>query len=224
MSKRSLDINSVLFHGLEPVEAEQRTEKALEKLESVLQTGAILSRGEQLKRFNIETHKFLEKYTKEDFWGNRNGNDYISICKKQSRVKSECESGGFFFYVAGDGGISIALSQDVLTLVDSNRRLLMDGELQVKDSIPLEYMVGIVFGGRSLKEVNDYVSAGEKGDITQEDIKEHFPQDLVEKQDAIVGSIRDLLFKYGYDDIPIYSSRDGFEIENVQDVIDEMGL
>ena len=81
-----------------------------------------------------------------------------------------------------------------------------------------------MFGGRSLKEINDYVSAGEKGDITQEDIKEHFSQDLVEKQDEIVGSIRDLLFKYGYENIPIYSSRDGFEIENVQDVIDEMGL
>ena len=37
-------------------------------------------------------------------------------------------------------------------------------------------------------------------------------------------SIGELLCKYGYDDIPIISSRDGFEIENVQEVIDEMGL
>ncbi len=224
MGERSLDLNSVLFHGLEPVEAEQRTEKALEKLESVLQIGAILSRNEQLKRFDMETHKFLDKYTKENFWRNWNGKDHVSICKKQGKDKSECESGGFFFYVAGDGGISIALSQDVFKLVDSNRRLLMDGELQVKDSIPLEYMVGILFGGRSFKEVNDYVKAGEKGDITQEDIKEHFPQDLVEKQDGIVRSIRGLLCKYGYDNIPIYSSRDGFEIGNVKDVMEEMGL
>ena len=37
-------------------------------------------------------------------------------------------------------------------------------------------------------------------------------------------SIGELLCKYGYDDIPIISSQDGFEIENVQEVMDEMGL
>ena len=217
-----VDLNSVFFHGLEPLQARNRVKNALEKLECIFQSGAILSRNGQLSFFDMQTHEFMKNYNKADV--NWNGTDYISICKKRSGLYCDANSLAFNNYITGNNAIGIALSNSVLNLADSNRYLLMDGELQVKDSIPLEYMVGIVFGGRSLKEINDYVSAGESGDITQEDFKDHFSQDLVEKQDEIVGSIRDLLFKYGYENIPIYSSRDGFEIENVQDVIDEMGL
>ena len=222
--KRSLDLNSVLFHGLEPVEAEQRTEKSLVKLESILQTGAILSRSEQLKRFNIETHKFLEKYTKETLWKNLSGNDFVSICKKQSRVKPECETDGFFFYVAGDGGISLALSQDVLKLVDSSRRVLMDGELQVKDSIPLDHMVAIVCGGKSFKELSEEIKSRKEIGLTHQLIKELLPYALVEKQVQIKDSIGELLYKYGYGNLPIISSRDGFEIGDVDDVLHELEL
>ena len=223
--KRRLDLNSVLFHGLEPVEAEQRTEKSLVKLESILQTGAILSRSGQLSQLDLNTHEFMKKYFNNKFDPNWNGRDYISLCKKRSETMVNFDSNSFRTYVSGNDGISIALSRNVWDLIDLNRFMLLDGEFQVKDSIPLdEYMVGIVCGGKSFKELNDYIQARENGDLTVEKFNEHFSQELVEKQDQLTGSVRNLLCKYGYDNVPIISSRDGFEIGDVDDVLHDLEL
>ena len=224
MSKRMVDLNSVFFHGLEPKYVIKREKKALEKLECIFQCGAILSRSGQLSQLDLNTHEFMKKYFNNKFDPNWNGRDYISLCKKRSETMVNFDSNSFRTYVSGNDGISIALSRNIWDLIDLNRFMLLDGEFQVKDSIPLDdYMVGIVCGGKSFKELSDEVERGKKICLSQQEIKDYLQFNLDEKQDEIVDSVGNLLCKYGYDDIPIISSRDGFEVVRFQDAIEEMG-
>ncbi len=222
MSERNIDLNSVLFHGLESIHNIQREQRALEKLECILQSGAILSRSGQLSQLDLNTHEFLNEYFYNKFSANWNGSEYISICKK---AIGGIDSLSYRTYVGGNNGVGIALSEDVLTLVDSNRRLLMDGEFQVKDAIPLDHMVAIVCGGKSFKELNsDIEYYGRELCLTNCEIKKQLSLIQSARWVGFHNSIGELLYKYGYDDIPIISSQDGFEIGNVKDVMDEMGL
>ena len=168
-----VDLNSVFFHGLEPLQARNRVKNALEKLECIFQSGAILSRNGQLSFFDMQTHEFMKNYNKADV--NWNGTDYISICKKRSGLYCDANSLAFNNYITGNNAIGIALSNSVLNLADSNRYLLMDGELQVKDSIPLEYMVAIVCGGKSYRELNKEVELGRKIGLSDQEIKTMLP-------------------------------------------------
>ncbi len=224
MWERNLDLNNILFHGLEPYHTMKREQRALEKLESVFQCGAILSRSGQLSQLDLDTHEFMKRYFDNKFMLNWNGSEYISICTKTSKVKVG-DSGAYNTYVAGNNAISIALSEKIMDVVDNSRLNLMDGELQVKNSIPLdEYMVGVICGGKSFKELNGEVEWGRKICATEQELKDYLPHTLEWNQDNIVDSVGNLLCKYGYDNIPIISSRDGFEIVKFQDAIGELGL
>lgn len=216
-----INLNSVFFHSLGAFDTDNRLQDSLIKLESILKNGAILSRQEQINQNsdNPILAEILETYLNPNCAFNWNGMNHISICQRTSSKSLQNESEAFKEYVNGNVGIGIILSQNIMQLVDNNRLKLMDGEFQIKDIIPLKYMMGIFYGGKSNNELLNDIEVAKKLGISQQEIKEFLPHTLTPYQVEIYKSIRMLLAKYGYD-IPIYSSRDGFEILNVEKLLE----
>lgn len=145
--------------------------------------------------------------------------NHISISKKQSDISDDKESDAFKEYVIGNAGIGIILSLDVINLKDSSRTKLMDGEIQIKDLIPLKYMLGIFFGGKSNNELLKDIKRAETPGISKSEIKELLPHTLTPNQNEIYNKIQELLCKYGYN-APIYSSRDGFQSSDIENILE----
>ena len=212
-SAQNLDFNTVYFHSLGAFMADNRISDSLLKLESILKNGAILSRQEQinLNNNNPALSKYIQRYL-DPLWAyNWNGLNHISICQKTSLNNPENESDAYKEYVNGNAGIGIILSPTVLTLADKDRPKLMDGEIQIKDKIPLDYMIGIFCGGKSTKEIQYEKNIAIELGYTKQQFQEFLPHILTPNQVEVCTSINNLLDKFGYN-VPIYSTRDGYEI------------
>ena len=220
-TQNNINLNSVFFHSLGAFASNNRLQNSLIKLESILKNGSILSRQEQINKNsdNQALSEILERYLNPKWAFNWNGMNHISICQRTSSKNPEIESDAFKEFVIGNTGIGIILSQDIMQFADNNRPKLMDGEFQIKDKVSLEYMLGIFYGGKSNNELLKDIEVAKNLGISQQEIKEFLPHTLTPYQLEIYKSIQELLNKYGYN-VPIYSSRDGFEILNIENLLE----
>lgn len=223
---KQINLDEVFFHSLEPFGEFERSKKSFKKLEAVLKNGNILSRQLQLEqnKNNESMQDVLSNYLDEKHNYNWNGMHHISICKKSSDENANTNSNAFDEYVAGNAGIGIILSKEVANLIDNERTEVMDGEFQIPDKIPLEYMVGIFCGGKSCNEITNDILQAKNSGISNNEIKQVLPHILVENQIENCQKINILLNNYGYTNTPIYSTRDGYEIGDVQNLIENFGF
>ena len=218
---KQINLDEVFFHSLEPFGEFERSKKSFKKLETILKNGNIFSRQLQLEqnKNNESMQDVLTKYLDEKYSYNWNGMHHISICKKCSDENTAANSKAFEEYVSGNAGIGLILSKEVGNLIDSERTQIMDGEFQIPDKIPLEYMVGIFCGGKSCNEITNDILQAKNSGISNDEIKQALPHTLVENQIENCQKINILLNNYGYNNTPIYSTRDGYEIGDVQNLI-----
>lgn len=219
---QNLNLNNVIFHSLAPFGEYERNFNSIQKLEAILKSGYILSRQFQIieNNGNESMKANLEKYLDEKYSYNWNGMAHISVCKKNSNYNENSNSQAYEEYVKGNAGIGIILSPNVIELVDRERTTLMDGEFQIKDKIPLEYMIGIFCGGKSITELENEVEEAENSGISRKDIKQTLPYSIINNQIENYQEIKNILCSYGYENTPIFSSRDGNEIGDVKDFIE----
>lgn len=211
MDKR-LDINSVYFHGLESWGFQDRLENSLKRLEAIFQSKAILCRQKQLELIGdqVEFYPIFERYQSQTH--NLNGLTHVSICQSQHFDDSRFASAAFNEYIQGNSGMGIILSKDVEQIIDRSRTEVMDGEFQVKDKVPLEYMIGIFCGCKSTQEVSDDLKSAKLLGLSHAEFEKLLPLILPPFHEEIIQKLSSLLFKYNYA-VPIYSTRDWHQIE-----------
>ncbi len=135
MIKDKINFFEVYFHGLRPPCDERGFQigNELKILESILQQGAILSRAKQKERgiksiFNDNV--------------NRNGLNNISICKF---IGDECRmSDAFLNWVRNHIAIILPREMDDCEFDCNTECLGLDGEVYVKDEIPVKHFLGIL--------------------------------------------------------------------------------
>ncbi len=206
-----INLNDVLFHGVTNIlVASDRFEKSLDRLDLILKSNAILSRSKQ-KEVLTKIGLTPPKYNKI-LW---NGEDYVSVCSKlstenQSKIKNSEAFEDFINYSYG-----LILSKRILDELEcrdycfssEGKQKCQDGEIQVKDAIPAKYFIGVFTRDLSDTEI---VENSQNFDFSSSDIIEIF---------ASSKSIRDLLNKNGYQNLPIYSIRDGNIITSAENVL-----
>lgn len=205
-----INLNDVLFHGLTNfLVGPGRFEKSIERLNLILKSNAILSRNKQkeiLPKIGLTPPEYIKT-----LW---NGNDYISVCSKlsknQSNIKNSEAYEEFINYSYG-----LIINKSILDELDcrdycfssEGKHKCQDGEIQIKDAIPASYFVGIFTCDLSDAEI---IESSKGFNITSTDILRTFVSSNV---------LRELLNSNGYENLPIYSIRDGNIITSAEHVL-----
>lgn len=205
-----IDFDSVLFHGLTQYEGVERPKLSLQRLVNIIRANGILSRKKVKETYGMNNYK---KWEKEYCRLNWNGEDYISVCRKDGKSKV-CNSVAYRIFV--ENGVALILDNTILNKLEVNMTgQLEDGEIQVKDKIDLKYVLGItvpVLNPKNVaihkKEVRHYTR-----EETEEWCKSYY--------EGVIEQIYKILDHYNLD-IPIYSINNGKIIKPLQEVLDEV--
>lgn len=206
LNMKSIDLEQVLFHGLAHILSPHKEEKSLSRLDRILKCGAILSRNYQelmLSELGLEQNKYAKIV-----W---NGEDYISICRKQGS-KPDRTSEAFSEFV--ESGISIILDSKILDDAELRVDKIQEGEVQIKDTIPSSYFKGIsvlfMSDKQTIERTQSFIDRGMS-------LKEC--EDILIPRYKVIRSIRDCLDRNGFTYLQIFSIYDGNIITNPQQVL-----
>ncbi len=128
-----IDFDKVYYHSIESmhtIRLKLMSDESIKKLESILESGYIYSRR------NLEEKHIKVGYNNFNF----NGLDYISICKKKSSFTT-LESVAYRYVREGTTLILSEKIKEDLTFKEYPRAI--EGEEQVKDKIPISYIIGL---------------------------------------------------------------------------------
>lgn len=203
---KSVDLEQVLFHGLAHYFTRHREDKSIARLDNILKCGAILSRNYQelmLTELGLEQNKYAKV--------GLNGEDFISICRKQG-CRPEHSSEAFSEFV--ETGISIIIDSKILDDAELRIDNIQDGEVQIKDSIPSSYFKGIsvlfMSDKQTIERTQSFIDRGMS-------IREC--EEVLNGRYKIIRSIRDCLDRNGFTYLHIFSIYDGNIITNPKQVI-----
>ncbi|MCL2570136.1 MAG: hypothetical protein FWE16_02930 [Firmicutes bacterium] len=144
--QRVIGFNIDWFHGLGNHDRYPHLiDRTFLRLESILKSGAILSRKKQVESYGQAFNSFaFPEYQGKEETTNWNGDDFVSVCKK---VEGSHYSGnGFDWFIKNN--ISIILNEDVInSLIVAENGKLMGGEAQIANSIPKEFFRGVGLDG-----------------------------------------------------------------------------
>ena len=181
-----MDLEKYYFHFLNGDELYENMETiCLYRLESILKTGFILSRNNQIK-----TYGFYQEGVQQVNW---NGFDNISICIKKShnlyniafKEYDDDDINGFDMF-SSENSICIILSPNIMTNKEikiNTPKYYLPGEFQIKDKISSNFFIGIGIYYEGL-----------------------------DKDQILVKKIKNILNKYNYV-LPIINIKNGFIIE-----------
>ena len=194
---KKIDLDNVYFHGIRPPydETGLTTSNELKILQSILQQGAILCREKQ-------EQLGIKPILNDNL--NRNGDDKVSICCSRSD--------GFFNWVRNH--ISIILPKDMPECSVEDRLFYgVDGELQVKDFIPLKYFIGIGIptGTSSFKQIVSEIKCCAQGS------EEYFKAHLGNYCNRHITPVREILNNTGYN-ISLYDIKTGELIQTINEL------
>jgi len=204
MNKINLD--KVLFHGVthrDDDELVSRNDLSLKRLDSIFKCGAILSRKEQ--------RKVIALLETEYQFPLKNGEDYVCICTRKGKNKLIKCSDAFYQFI--ESGISLILDKKLLEDLEIREESFQDGEIQVKNKIPLKYLVGVAVNCSS---DDSWVKHGLK--VSKRADKQYIEQDLKYSR-SIVEQVRIVLDKNNLQNINIYSLDDGKIITSMENVL-----
>lgn len=129
-----IDLNRHYYHFIGGYQ-EVDLEKNIEKLNSILKNGYILSREKQ---------ELLLNKSFDNKGANLNGNKYVSICKITKTNNYEENMENAFETFCCNGAIAIILKTDLLYHVKARRHYWhMQGEIQIEDMINFNEFAGI---------------------------------------------------------------------------------
>lgn len=224
MSK-CIDLDDVLFHGFDYANGKDRSATSLIKLQSVLESGYLYSRARQLEKLSDkqELYEFFAEYNSPVNDWNWNGKDYISLCAKKSKIMPKYDSMSYKHYIKGDDGIGLIFPKSICDISDTSRWKLMDSEYQVKDEISLSQAVGVCCGLASGKSVLEKLETLKKLGYSRENVMQDIKNMFYEKQVENYNRIKEMLVNSGYN-LPIISTIDGYEVENLLDIINNFNF
>lgn len=207
--EEQIDLDKVLFHGLGHNELEDRAEDSLRRLENILKIKAILSRNKQkeiLPVYNIDVPLYYLPL--------QNGYDNICVCKRKSDIKKRKTSDAYNQFV--DGGISLIIDAKILKELNIRDESFQDGEFQVKDKIPINYIIGIAINlSSSYERIKFEKKMLKKG----KDLKDTITQlDYIYKN---YKEIQKILSRHNIN-LPIYSIEDGKIILSIDEILEQL--
>ena len=204
---KKINLDKVLYHGLGHASLEDREEISLKRLESVLKSGAILSRDEQRKIFDLPPYVYQYQL--------KNGNEYVCVCKRKGKAKNIKWSEAFYEFV--EGGVSLILDEKLLDELEIRKENFQDGEIQIKNKIPLDYIIGIAVDRSSDESTVKHGLKSAKRGISREERREYLKHTY-----NLAKEVRNCLDKNGFEHLKIYSLDDGKEITNVENVLNQI--
>lgn len=198
-----IDLDNVYFHGIRP--PCDNEDAALEILENILKHNAILSRG-------LQDELGIKSILNANL--NRNGKDNISICCSRSDA--------FINWVRNQISIILPKNMPECIFVDKYDFSGIDGEFQIKSSIPSKYFIGIGIptGTSSFKQIISDINCCAQGS------QEYFIEHLERYYKREISPVQEVLNKTGYD-IALYDIQTGELIPTFKELCesnDELSL
>lgn len=131
-----LNLDDCYFHAINTYLPHHELKNSLLK---IIQSKGLLSNELQIKKYGISQERYQALSPK------CNGDNYISICQKQSFLNEGKQSESFQMYPAKR--LSIILSKDKMDSCKVERPIninsaWLDGELRVQDKIPVKNFIG----------------------------------------------------------------------------------
>lgn len=204
-----INLDKVLFHGLAHRDDSIEDPKydALKHLDSVLKTKSILSRKKQKEILELSkyAYQFLLK----------NGNDYVCVCKRKGKNKLIKCSEAFYEFV--ESGISLILDTKLLEELEVREQSFQDGEIQIRDEIPLKYLVGIAINCSSDESCIKFYKKSIKKGLDRKYIEED-----LKHTHSILEEVQQTLKRNKCENIKIYSILDGKIITNIDNILNEL--
>lgn len=129
-----INFDKVYYHGLDVDNCGKKIpnyELSISRLETILKTGSIYSRKKLLESKIAKDNLFRDII-------NWNGNDYVSITRKNSYPLS-----AYYMYVKT--GMALIIDDNIEKEIEfrEDNYLKLTGEIQVKDAILSDYFIGI---------------------------------------------------------------------------------
>lgn len=204
-----IDLGNVLYHGFMHCLSPTREDKSIERLDSILKCGAILSRNQQKIMLNDLGLPLVRKLKIL-----RNEVDYISVCSKFGTNGAVTEPFSDFV----ETGMSLVLDNSILDSCVVRDEFFQDGEVQIKDSIPATFFRGIAVNFVSDEKMKEKIKAFVKKGETLKSSKDYFSGRY-----KVIEKLRTCLDENGFDYLPIYSIDDGCQITNIDNILSQMG-
>ena len=219
---KSIDLNEVLFHGLDYANGKDRSETSLIKLKYILESGSLYSREKQLEYLKGKTElaEFFAEYNNPVYDWNWNGKEYISLCEKKSKLRPKFNSLSYRHYIQGNDGIGLIFPKSLIASADASRWCLMDSEYQIKDEISLDKAIGVFCGMASGKMIAEELNKAKACGFTKAQFLNEVNNIFYDMQFANYRRIKEMILNYGYD-FPIFSTIDGCEVGDLESFIDE---
>lgn len=210
--EEKLVLKDFLYHGLSYEILDNSTIKiSLHKLVNIIRAGGILSRQKIKEQYG---DKYFDKLSKNLLELNWNGEAYVSICKFLTDDKDATYVSEAYRLFCRDG-ITLIIDKSILNSAEIDKYgSFQDGEIRVKDEIPLTYVKGILI---NILSPSTTIKHQKNKGVPTPEIQKH----IEEVYNNGLNQVFQILSHYNLD-LPLYSSHNGRLIKTYDETLQEL--